>query len=94
MTRTGTGWRLSLRTDGATDSEIAAGLAAAQAVFDKAGVIPFDAAAAIFKRDGEREDLTDSEVALVHLWEYAEEAASQACSADVIALELLRPGET
>jgi hypothetical protein len=70
-----TAWKLSLTIPGASEDEIARGLAAAQAVFDDAGAIPSEAAAAIFKRDGEIEDLSEREDWLVDVWCDAERAA-------------------
>jgi hypothetical protein len=70
-----TGWKLSLTLPGASEEEVARGIAAAQAVFDAAGAIPFEAAAAIFKREGEIEDLSEREDWLVDVWCDAERAA-------------------
>jgi HEAT repeat protein len=73
--------KLLLDVKGATAEELDRGLAAAFAVFDRAGTTPCEAAVARFKRDGETEDLTDREAEIADLWEIADEAAIRAyCS--------------
>jgi hypothetical protein len=71
--------KLLLDVKGATADEIERGLAAAFAVFDRAGATPVEAALARFKRDGETEELTDREAEIADLWEIADEAAIRAC---------------
>ena len=72
-------WNLAIRIEGATQDDVKRGIAAAQAVFDAAGVEPLDAAAAIFKRDGEVEELTDEDCELIEVWNAADTAANVAC---------------
>ncbi len=70
---------LLLDVTGATAEELERGLAAALAVFDRAGATPYEAAVARFKRDGEIEELTDREAQIADLWDIADEAAIRAC---------------
>jgi hypothetical protein len=70
-------WKLSLTIPGASEDDIARGIAAAVAVFKEAGAIPYEAAAAIFKMLGEREDLDDREAWLTGVWQDAEAAAKK-----------------
>lgn len=70
--------RLLVHVEGASPEELARGLAAAQQVFDAAGVTAF-AAAAVFKTEEERGDLRDEEERLVHLRNDAARAAAAAC---------------
>jgi hypothetical protein len=76
---------LVVRAEGATADVIAQGVAAAQRVFDDAGVTPWQAAIAWFNRDGwdiknfpepapSRETFRHAEV-----WDDAEAAARDAC---------------
>jgi hypothetical protein len=74
-------WKLSLTIPGASEDEIARGVAAAQQVFDDAGAIPFEAASAIFKRDGEIDDLSEREAWLTGVWDDADTAAQKAAGA-------------
>lgn len=78
---------LVVHAAGATTDEIARGLAAAQRVFDDAGVTPWRAAVALFDRDGwdiqefrepapSRETFQQAEV-----WMTAEAAAHEVCCA-------------
>jgi hypothetical protein len=76
--------RLLVRIDGATDQDLERAVAAAWQVFEKARTHPFEAAAAIFKMEGETEDLTATDNALVHLWRTAETAATAAGGAKAI----------
>jgi hypothetical protein len=71
--------KLVLDVKGATADEIERGLAAAFAVFDRAGATPIEAAVARFKRDGETEELTEREAEIAGLWDIADEAAIRAC---------------
>jgi hypothetical protein len=86
--------RLLVHIKGATDQDLERAVAAAWQVFEDARTHPYEAAAAIFKMEGETEDLTDSENALVHLWHSAETAAVAAACAktiDGVCLELEIP---
>ena len=67
--------RLLVHIKGATDQDLERAVAAAWQVFEDARTHPYEAAAAIFKMEGETEDLTANENALVHLWHSAETAA-------------------
>ena len=70
---------LTLRADGASDEELARGLAAARAVIEAAATTPLAAASARFTRDCEMEELTDEENRICCVWDDAEEAALAAC---------------
>jgi hypothetical protein len=72
-----TGWKLSLMIPGASEADIARGIATAEAVFNEAGAIPYEAAAAFFKMLGEREDLDEREAWLTGVWQDAEAAAKK-----------------
>lgn len=72
---------LLLDVKGATDEELARGLAAAREIFDAAGATPYEAAVARFKRDGEMDEMTDREARIADLWDIADEAAIRACCA-------------
>jgi hypothetical protein len=76
--------RLLVHIKGATDQDQERAVAAAWQVFEEARTYPYEAAAAIFKMEGETEDLTAKENALVHLWHSAETAAVAAGSAKTI----------
>jgi hypothetical protein len=70
--------RLLVHVEGATDQAKERAGEAAWKVFEEARIHPFDSAAAIFKRDGEQEELTERECSLIELWYKAENAAAQA----------------
>ena len=70
--------RLLVHIEGATDQAKERAGEAAWKVFEEARIHPFDSAAAIFKRDGELEDLTERECSLIDLWFRAEIVAAQA----------------
>lgn len=71
--------QLRIEIEGATDEELARGLAAAKAVFASAGVGPLACAVALFKLEGEQEQLTEDDGWLADLWIEADEAAAKAC---------------
>lgn len=71
--------QLRIEIKGATDEELAHGLAAAKAVFASAGVEPLASATALFKMEGEQEELSEDEGWLADLWIEADEAAAKAC---------------
>ena len=71
---------LAIVDSGANDAEIAAGIDAARAVFDSAGVNAQGAHAA-FLALSEGEDLDDAERAAATAWQLAEAAAITACCA-------------
>ena len=84
--------KLSLRVEGATEAELTRGLLAAQAVFDKAEITAWNAAAASFQRDGYLQYLdtdvvtaddwmTAEEDRICDVWDEAEHAAVEACCA-------------
>ena len=73
-------WRLTLTIEGASEDDLSRGIAAAKQVFESEGAIPFEAASAIFKRDGEIDPLTEREDWLVSIWNDAERAAYQAAT--------------
>lgn len=75
-----------VHVEGSTPEKRARGVAAAQEVFKRAGVDPWDVAKAHFRRAGEclalsdAEDcLSEEEGRLAHLFDEAEEAALAAC---------------
>jgi len=77
---------LTITVKGATPDEIARGLAAAQSVFDRAGVSALQAAEGRFaverwEMDGFQDEISDENFRLMELWEEAEEAALEACCA-------------
>ena len=72
-------WELSLTVTDVDQETLARGLAAAKAVFDDAGVLPSEAAAAIFKLECEVEELTPRESAFADVWARAERAALETC---------------
>lgn len=76
--------RLLVHIKGATDQDLERAVAAAWQVFEDARTHPYEAAAAIFKMEGEMEDLTAKENALVDLWHSAESAAATAGGAKTI----------
>ena len=76
--------RLLVHIKGATDQDLERAVAAAWQVFEDARTHPYEAAAAVFKMEGETEDLTANENALVHLWHSAETAAVAAGGAKTI----------
>jgi hypothetical protein len=80
---------LAMHGESATDKKIARGIAAAQAVFDDAGVTAWEAATARFRRDNNinyldengaiRKDwTTEAESRISQLWDDAVGAAAQA----------------
>lgn len=73
--------RLTLAVTGATAEDIARGIAAAQATFNSAGVLPYVAkiAAGIQEQEDPDVELTDEEWAWAELWREAERAALIAC---------------
>ncbi len=91
--RDGTGrehsaFQLALNVEDASLDDLARGVAAAQAVFDEAGVTPAQAARGLFTRDGwddqgfpEEAQPTDAEMLAAAVWEEAEFAATAACCA-------------
>ncbi len=80
--------RLIARIEGATDQDREKAEAAAWQVFETARIHPIDAASAVFKMEGEQEDLTEQEHDLVELWFRAQTAAAEAVGADEAVLEL------
>ncbi|MBT2325887.1 hypothetical protein J7E62_26510 [Variovorax paradoxus] len=75
-----------VHVEGSTPEQRARGVAAAQEVFERAGVEPWATAKAHFKRAGEslqpsdvESSLTEEEGRLAHLFDEAEEAALAAC---------------
>lgn len=75
-----------VHVEGSTPEQRARGVAAAQEVFKRAGVDPWDTAKAHFKRAGEclalsdaEDRLSEEEGRLAHLFDEAEEAALAAC---------------
>jgi len=76
--------RLLVHIKGAMGQDLERAVAAAWQVFEEARTHPYEAAAAIFKMEGETEDLTANENALVHLWHSAETAAVAAGGAKTI----------
>lgn len=71
---------MRLHIDLATPPQtLALALAAATEVLIGAGVTPFEGAAAMFKLEGESEDLTPAEERALDAWEAAESAAILAC---------------
>ena len=78
---------LLIHVDGATAEEFERGIAAAQAVFDAAGVTPHDAATANFARAAwelggfQGDGPTDAVMERAALWHEADLAATQACCA-------------
>jgi hypothetical protein len=73
--------RLLVHIEGATDQAKERAGEAAWKVFEEARIHPFFSAVAIFKRDGEEEELTERECSLIELWRRAENAAAQAVGA-------------
>ena len=78
---------LIIHVDGATAEEFERGVAAAQAVFDSAGVTAHEAATAHFARDGwdlggrEGDGPSDAVMERAAIWHEANLAAVQACCA-------------
>ena len=72
-------WVLRIEADGASDADKLRGVAAAQAFLDRAGVTPFEAAAAAFKQEGEVEDISNLEGEHAELWREAQSVALKAC---------------
>mgnify|MGYP001459875755 CR=1 FL=1 len=77
---------ITLTVEGAEPEEIARGLAAAQAVFDRAGVTPDRAADARFNAEGWDirgfdDDISGDDLAICTVWDEAEGAAIEACCA-------------
>ena len=78
---------LIIHVDGETADEFERGVAAAQAVFDAAGVAPHEAATAHFARDAwqlggfQGDGPTDAVMERAVLWHEADLAAVQACCA-------------
>ncbi len=78
---------LRLTVDGATEEEETRGVNAAMAVFNEAGINPYDAAGgaharAIWDDKGfpdNDEDFTDKEAVAATVWDQAEKAAMDAC---------------
>lgn len=74
------GFRLVFKATGASDADIARGLAAAQAVFDAADVHPYACAYAADMQEGEDPDLelTDEQWDWAEVWRTAMYAAREA----------------
>lgn len=79
---------LTLTVEGASDAELLRGLLAAIALLNRAGVTPYDAAAAHFKREGwdisgfdAETEPTAAEHNTAELWDAAREDAFAACCA-------------
>lgn len=70
---------LILEIPGATSEELQRGLRAAAEFFESEGIHPVAAAAARFKVEGQRDDLSDQEIAAHHAWEQAQDIALEAC---------------
>ena len=81
---------LAVNVEGATVDEIVKGIAAAQAIFAKAGTTAYGAASARLRREGyadyldedgkiSEDSMTDEEARVCMVWEEAEEAAIAAC---------------
>jgi hypothetical protein len=75
---------ITISVQGADQNQIAKGIAAAMAVFDRAGVTPERAADARFAIEGWDDGgftgpISDDDLTLCGLWEEAEEAALSAC---------------
>jgi hypothetical protein len=69
---------------GAKPEEIAKGLVAAQAVFDQAGVTPYEAATARFNVEGWdvrgfKGPISDHDLQICGVWDAADQAAAKAC---------------
>lgn len=76
--------QLTITVNGANPEEIARGLAAACAVFDRAGITPERAADARFAAEGSDisgfiDKISDDDLALGGVWDDADEAALRAC---------------
>lgn len=70
---------MKLWIEGVDEHELQFGLAAAQGVLTVRGVSPFEGAAAWFKIEGEREDLSDEEHRAAEAWCDAQDAAAWVC---------------
>jgi hypothetical protein len=78
--------KLMLSVHGATPEQIAAGIAAAQAIFEREGCTAEEAADASFEVEGWdirgfQGDLSDRAAELMGVWEEAQQAAIEACCA-------------
>ncbi len=79
--------KVIIHVDGAEDEELNRGVAAAQAVFDSAGVTAYEAATAHFAREGwdvagfQGDGPMDAVMHRAAIWHEADLAAVQACCA-------------
>lgn len=73
---------LELQVKGATEADLARGVAAGLEVFARYGTTPSEAAAARFKIEGEWEPVSEREASIGHVCDEAQEVAIQACCRD------------